>query len=514
MLFTKIFVGSSQIPDSLRSNARFTAAVCDLLVMGLIGLVGFRAFSLSVGLLAMALYAGFPLPAAHAHQCAASWPALVPNVLLLWIALPHKKAEQALASSLSFILFGVLFGIAVGLDPRNLMLTATLPFLFLVGGVRQIPIAGLNAERYPVFSSFFFTVLAVATAWMTFRIAQPYAFVERSMVELEPKFVEAGANILLGETAILPVLDAATLDAPGRLAKVFEFGIWGFGPLAFVILLIILFGGVLPRAVLRGDLAPIVLGTVVFAYLALPNFQVHPDPFTIVFACPAAALLIAELVISTFDAPPPRGDRRRQAGGFPIGRYVQGFLIGSGLLATSLSSSFSSGPNPLDTASRWLAEHLPPGKTILVEHQSVRLPGPVDGRVPGPYRFSEFAALSRDFRADEKFFQLQLKRADAIVFSSSATRELAAKNPGPAAEFFRTLSSGSAGFTRVATFVCKPRMLSWQTFRRWVPPEIRHVLCPEVTVFFPSDAVVGNEPLTGGSTRREVNGPELPAIQK
>ncbi len=464
-------------PEQSRESGRLLSSWTDLLVLLLVAFAGFRAFSVRVALLAAALYALFPVAIHHSHQLTSSWAAVVPNILLLAAVLPSQDKGARRSSVVHFIVFGILFGLASALDPRNLLLAALLPFLFLVRGMSANPQKGgmIAPEKHPISSPLAYSIMAMLSTWMTWRLFQPYAFQAGTLISFSGEFTESASKILLGELPLVPPLQSIVFTFPERMTKVFEFTLWGFGPFCSVVILLILAVGILPRAVFGGDFRVIALGTVVFSFLVLPLMQTHPDPNTLIFAAPSASLLIADFAVSLL------AEQRLML------CLVEAVLLASTLVAAVGNLELFQKANPRDRASKWIAEHLPTGKTMLVEARSVRLPGPIAGRIPGPYKFSEFDPLSPSFSTAERFFESQLRKTDLIVLSSSAISDFLQAKRGEGAYFYHRLENGELHFENEETFTCRSRFFRWGVVKRWVPEEIRYRNCPEVTVYLRKD---------------------------
>ena len=121
----------------------------------------------------------------------------------------------------------------------------------------------------------------------------------------------------------------------------------------------------------------------------------------------------------------------------------------------------------------------------MVEHGAVRLPGSIEGKTPGPYRFSEFSPFAEDTEETANLLRSQFKKAEALIFSSSASAEVSQEVRGRGLAFFEELQSENSSFRLSERFHCRPKLLEWQKFAQWVPLEIRERFCPEVSIYLP-----------------------------
>lgn len=146
---------------------------------------------------------------------------------------------------------------------------------------------------------------------------------------------------------------------------------------------------------------------------------------------------------------------------FRFGRLMN---IGIGMLLLFWPVAFTSiyrNPTTRVTASRWIYDNVPEGKTIAWETWDDPLPLNIDNRSPMAYKTLQLPDFDPDSPVKWQKIRGILSQTDYVVFSSNrgygAIGQVQDRYP-ETYHYYRSLFDGSLGFVPVAQFTSRPRI--------------------------------------------------------
>ncbi len=330
------------------------------------------------------------------------------------------------------------------------------------------------------------SLVLVASAAITFRIAQPYAF--DGLASLDPRFT-ADLDYLQGVndgSASVPW----TIQWIGRvrlLAPLSSAFWWGMGPglgLAVVIGTVVAVVAVRRRRV--GWLVPM---GVIAVYLVLVSLQFNALIRYLLPAYPTAIVVAAVGVAWLWG-------RSREVGSPRWWRMLTGGVAVACVAGTAFwGLAFANGvygrEHPRVTASEWLVEQLPPGASISHQIWDDALPL----RLPGEGRPDLVRVDLDPFRMDspDKIRQLvaDLDRTDYVVEASNRIYDAVVRFPARfprTVAYYDALFDGSLGFEQVAEFRTEPSLFGISIDDRGAEETFTVYDHPTVTVWARTDA--------------------------
>lgn len=455
---------------------RVLSGVADLLTLVLVYLCGRRLGGPVLGAVAAALGALSVLQIQAAHFFTAESPLVLFTTLAFFLALRVAQGN----SWTDWILFGVACGLAVSSKLTAglvVVLVAAVAWLLWAGRGAGLPRAAGTSGREPpdrdapsrITLEEVATGLLVAGAagFLTFRIAQPYAFAGPGFFDMlpNPKYLADLNNwqqIATGQ-ADYPPSHQWTNTTPyvWQLENMF---LWGLGPpfalAAWAGLGLAVACFLRDRTRYALYLLPIAWVSVNFLYWG-PQFA-KPMRYLLPIY-PQLAILAAFALIAWW-----RWARARGSGsGGTVWRVLAvagpAVVFGWSLFYATAFAGIYARPTTRVEASLWMYEHLPAGARIAWEHWDDPLPL----NLPGQPGSSQFTGIQLPLYHDdntEKREQLTTMLDDAqyIVLSSNRLYGSIPKLPlryPMTVRYYEALFSGELGFQQVAEFTSRPSLL-------------------------------------------------------
>lgn len=449
---------------------RFVSALADLATIFLIFLIGRRLYGVAVGLLAALLASFTALQIQAAHFFTAESPLALVTTLAFYVAIRTSQSGSLPA----WALLGVVSGLAVATRVTAIMFGAVVLGAAWLYWERthRLP-AEDEQRRFALEDVLTGLVITGALAFVTFRVAQPYAFAGPGLFDItpNPKYVadlQTWQRFATGE-ADYPPSHQWTSTTP-YVWQLTNMTLWGMGPpLAIAAWL-----GFLLAAVQflrdRGRYGVHVLGLIWvglnFAYWG-PQF-VKPMRYLLPIY-PQLAIFAAYFVVSAWqwarreDWPaqlarwrPSARLRRAIAAGLLAA--VAGWTVFYGLAFTSIYTRTTTRV----AASEWLYDNAAPGSRIGVEHWDDPLPLRTKGRDAfSIYKGVEFPMYDPDTPEKRAKLIERLNEADYLVLSSNRLYGSIPKLPQRypmTVRYYQALFSGELGFEKAAEFISRPSL--------------------------------------------------------
>lgn len=505
---------------------RWLSALFDVGSVAVAFWIGRRLFSPAAGLIAAALLAFTPLNVQTAHYYTTD-------------ATGAFFAVAAFAATLQawfrrswrwYALAGLAVGLAAASKP-NLVITGGFLILPALEAIRLrgwrslVPRRHWNRARRPVLLG---VVISGIAAIVTFRIAQPYAFLGPHLwdIRLDPRWTD--------DLAYWRQVQAGAIDLPpgiqwaDRAPLVFildNLVRWGMGPAlgltALVSLVLVAVRLVMARhwpcwwtlAMAGWVLFHIVLyGT---ELVKAQRYLLPAYPFLIVLA---AGQLDAWANHLRQRSPIRRARFTIPATVAPARVLIALVILGTIFSGLALDSVFLR-PQTRITASEWIYDNVPPGSTIASEYWDDGLPISLPRRPADVFTGIQVYPYDEDNDLKLSRFIGQLNRADYLVLSSDRLIGSIPRMPDRypmTTAYYQALVSGELGFDLVATFRSPPELLGIVFDDRGAEETLTVYDHPQVRIFrkterwsahdawYQLDAALGD----GGVTRKPIDVPE------
>ena len=485
---TKLVAGALEKDGygELNLVGRRLAALLDTLATVLVFLVARallidrgRRSAVAGGLVAAALYAVTVTAIQHAHFFTTDVWVVFFATLTFMLALRLLRSgvdHGARRPSLAIVLVGASLGLTVACKISGGLVVFPVALAFLGRTVLISQWAGRRAALVRLVAEL---GVAVATAYVTFRLVSPYTFASSSWLDVSVNdsfrdALETQARNVAGPSAFPPSYQWQ-LSSP-VWSPLENLALWQLGvPLAIASLCGI---GVLITRIarsmrewirVRGAIESstittltsnaMVVGYVAVIFLYFGTRFVHSGryllpmiPFLAVFAS-VAILAVA---------------RARPRLAFATGAVVVG---GTALYAVGFVQIYTQ-QNTRVAASAWIAKNVPPGSFVAVEHWDDALPvgGPwgttrQQALALGGYRGIEVTVFNPDDERKVRDLHDALSRADYYVLSSPRAWNTIGRMPDQfplMPRFYDELFAGRLGFEEVATFTSYPEILGME----------------------------------------------------
>jgi len=447
---------------------RALSGVADLLTISIVFLIGRRLHSTAVGLLAAALSAFTVLQIQAAHFFTAESALTLLCTLAFYLALRAAHSN----SLVDWTLLGVATGLAAASKINALMLGAVVLAAAWALWYRTTRLGGQTEGRRFLVEDLVTGMAVVAVlAFVTFRLAQPYAFSGPGLFDVAPnaKYVadlETWQRFATGEADYPPGLQW-TGTTP-YLWQLTNMTLWGMGPpLAIAAWLGFLFASLrllrnTPRYYLWA--LPVIWVGLNFAYwggqFAKPMRYLLP-------IYPQLALFAAFGVVSlwTWVRNGERGswrfwhpgERVRRLAVSAITLAVVGWTAFYGVAFASIYAR----PSTRIAASEWIYANVPRGSAVGFEHWDDPLPLRLPGRDSAIYRGVEYPLYGEDTPEKRTQLATKLDQTDYIFVSSNRLYGSIPKLPlryPMTIRYYQALFSGEIGFDTVAQFTSRPSL--------------------------------------------------------
>ncbi len=444
--------------EGLTFVGRMLSATASLGTVLLVFLIANRLYGdPRIALLAATLLAAAVLPIQHAHffvvdpfavffATAAAW-ALAGPPRIYRYPLVGLLFGLALASKLSVATFAVVIGLTALAEVWAASRVDATP----AEVVRRLAPAALRV------------LVAMAWAFAAFRLAQPDAFQGPGLLDVMPS-----RRWLDNLVTVRQLVDGSTDSPPGvqwanRTPYWFAWKNmvwWGLGPSLGVVAWAA-WGAAAWQVVvhrMKRHLIPVAWTAILFLHL---GGQLVMTGRYLLPVYPMLALLAAWLLVAMWD----RAAARTPQGTAGWRRVVAGGLAALVVLTTSLwAVAFTSiyrRPHTRVTASQWIYRHVPPGRTLAIEHWDDGLPLDLDQRSHRDYATVTLANYDDDTPAKLERLLADLDRTDYLIVSSNRLVDSIPRLPmryPMTTRYYQALASGTLGFTRAAEFTSYPQL--------------------------------------------------------
>ncbi len=467
--------------EDVTALGRMTSAAFDLGTVLLVFCIGATVFGRGVGLLAAAFSALTVLQIQLAHfYTVDSFLAFFTAFTLLFAyrAWQHGRWSDAL-----------LMGVGLGLAEATKVSGVLLIPVVLLACLLPSPLAG-RVSRNPNLG---LLAASLVIAFLTFRIAEPYAFLGPSPLNIRPnmQFVEdisRWVKISSGEIEVPFMVQWAR--TPAYLDPLRHLVQWGMGPPMGLAAL----GGLLLAAAElfrwrshQRNLLLVVWGAICLIYFGgqFAKFLRYLIP-----VYPALAVLAAYGLIRVWRAAerlPLRSLRLCHAiGMIPI--VVA--LLYSGWYAAAFTTLYVR-PHSRVLASDWIYRNVPQGATLATEHWDDRLPFPLGERKPERFRYVSLNLYEEEDTEKVEELARTLDEADYVVLASyrlaGSIPRLPERYP-MATAYYRMLFAGELGFEQRAVITQSPEFLGFRIDDSRAPEDLTVYEHPTVTIFQKSAA--------------------------
>ncbi|MPZ14269.1 MAG: hypothetical protein GEU73_07565 [Chloroflexi bacterium] len=448
---------------------RMVSAMADLLTILLIFLIGRRLYGNAVGLLAVLLAAFTVLQIQAAHFFTVEPPLTLLATLAFYLAVRVATS----GSLVHWALLGVVTGLAIATK-----ITAGMLGVVVLGAAwiiwLRIARLGEDAEQRSSLGEDLLVGVATAAAlaFVTFRLAQPYAFAGPGILDTAPNAtwvadLETWQRFASG-LADYPPSHQWTGTTP-VVWQITNMVLWGMGPpLAIAGLLGLLLAVYqLVRQPQHNYLH--VLGVVwIVVNLAYWGVQFAKPMRYLLPIYPQLTIFAAFLVVTAWRRiqnhpglawsnvrPVPAVQR---AVAYAVCGAVVGWTVFSGLAYASIYTK----PTTRVVASEWVYANVAPGSHIAWEHWDDPLPLRLDGKDAfSIYTGVELPMYDEDTTDKRELLATKLEEANYIILSSNrlygSIPKLALRYP-MTTRYYEALFAGELGFEQVAEFTSRPSL--------------------------------------------------------
>jgi dolichyl-phosphate-mannose-protein mannosyltransferase len=329
------------------------------------------------------------------------------------------------------------------------------------------------------------------SALLAFRLGEPYAFSGPGLLDLWPnpqRLQDLAYWVALSSGQVFAPFMIQWVDTPPYLFDLNSLVRWGFGPPAG---LTALTGLALSWLTLRRfrEKGPRIL-LIAWVTLNLLYFGGQFAKFMryLLPIYPGLAVLAGDLLArlwrlgATWRRQPARP---RRLASLLAAAAAPAVLVPTALWAVAFASIYSR-PHTRVAASLWMAEQLPLGTTLAVEHWDDALPLPVDAAASKGFR--QVTLQLYDEENDDKLARLlgELSRTEVIVLASNRLYGSIPRLPERypiAIAYYRALFDGSLGFDLAAEFQSRPTLFDFAIDDRAAQEDFTVYDHPTVLVF-------------------------------
>jgi len=505
---------------------RWLSALFDVGAVAVTFWIARRLFSPVAGLIAAVLLAFTPLNIQAAHyytiDATATFFAVAALAAVLQAWFRRRWWWYALA--------GLAVGLAAASKP-NLLITGGFLILPALESIRLrgwrslIPPRRRSRAGLPVLAGI---VISASAAVITFRVAQPYAFLGPHPwdLRLDPRWTDDLAywrQVQAGAIDLPPGIQWA--DRAPLLFILDNLIRWGMGPTLGLTALVSLIAVAVRLATARRWPSWWILaiaGWVLFHIVLYGTGQVKAQRYLL----PAYPFLIV-LAAGQLDAWSSRFRRRsptRRTGfRIPAALAPDRILIILVILGTMFSGlaldSVFLRPQTRITASEWIYDNVPPGSSISSEYWDDGLPISLPDRPIDAFVGIQFYPYDEDNDRKLSRFIGQLHRTDYIVLSSDRLIESIPRMPDRypmTTAYYDALTGGALGFDLVATFRSPPELFGIALDDRGAEEALTVYDHPQVRIFQKTDRWSAHDAWylldealgDGGVTRKPIDVPE------
>jgi YYY domain-containing protein len=445
---------------------RALSGLADLVTIFLIFLIGRRLYSPLVGLVAALLAALTVLQIQAAHFFTAE----SPLTLFVTIAFYFAVRVAQRGATLDWALLGISIGLAVATKINALMLGALVLSAGWVLWYRGTRESAVNRRRLveDVLTGF---ALTGALVFITFRVAQPYAFAGPNLWDIapNPKYLsdlETWQRFASGEADIPP--NHQWTGATPYVWQLKQMFLWAMGPP----LALASWAGFLLAAILLVrnpgrhylQVLPAVWVGLNFLYWGV---QFGKPMRYLLPIYPELALLAGWLLVVVWGwarsgewptwARWRPSDRLLRAGATALVVAVVGW---SAFYAVAFASIYTRATTRV-AASDWIFANVPAGAAVGFEHWDDGLPLRVGGKDSAIYKGVEFPMYAEDNPDKRNLVVQRLDQADYIFISSNRLYGSIPKLPmryPMTTRYYQALFAGELGFDNVIEFTSRPSL--------------------------------------------------------
>jgi len=445
---------------------RALSGLADLATIYLIFLIGRRLYSPIVGLLAALLAAFTVLQIQAAHFFTAE----SPLTLLVTIAFYFAVRVAQRGATLDWAILGVAIGLAVATKINALMLGAIVLAAGWALWYRRTREPAVDRRRLleEIGTGF---ALTGALVFITFRIAQPYAFAGPNIWDIapNPKYLsdlETWQRFASGEADIPP--NHQWTGATPYLWQMKQMILWAMGPpLAIAAWIGFLVAAVALVRNPRQHYLQVLLVVWVGLNFAYWGIQFGKPMRYLLPIYPELALLAAWLLVLTWSwvrssdwlawaswRPSPQA---RRVGAAALLVAVVGW---SAFYAVAFASIYTRTTTRV-AASEWIFANVPAGAAVGFEHWDDGLPLRVSGRDSGIYKGVEYPMYGEDNPEKRSSLISKLDQTDYIFISSNRLYGSIPKLPlryPMTTRYYQALFNEELGFDRVIEFTSRPSL--------------------------------------------------------
>ena len=439
---------------------RFLSASWSLATVLLIFVLGRRLGGDALGLLSATLLGASVMSIQHAHFFTSEAPLTFASTLAV-LAAVHLQER---VDGRSALLFGAAFGLAMAAKV-SVISFAVLPIVAVWLGPSDSGRARRSTDRWitrhPALRRWLVLGGAGAASLIAFRLLQPYAFQGPGIfgIRLAPQWLENldESRRLAGGWVDFPPNHQWTDRARWLFPWRNLIGV-GLGP-ALGLTATTAWAWVGWRVVVRRrvELAmPWLAVTVIFGH---QGGQWVKSLRYLMPVVPCLCLLAAWALLHCISSTRSSAWRR-------TAQVAATLVVVASLLWALAFTSIYRRPHTRVEASRWIYQHVEPGRAISNEAWDDALPLPLDGRIGmGDYTGELIDPYAND--SPEKLEKLleTLAVADFLVVSSNRGYDSVARLPmryPMTLRYYETLFDGRLGFRRVGEWTSFPRLLGWR----------------------------------------------------
>jgi YYY domain-containing protein len=434
---------------------RVLSGVADLLTLFVVFLTGRRLGGPALGFAAAGLGALAVLQIQAAHFFTAESPLVLFCTVAFYLAV--RVADTNAWRD------WILLGIACALALTTKLTAGLLVTVVLAAAWLAWQRARSNGSQQPTAEVFAGLVVAGASGLLTFRIAQPYAFIGPGFLDMlpNPRYLADLANwqqIASGQVDY-PPSHQWTGSTP-YLWQLKNMTLWGMGP-PYALAAWAGFG--LAALFFARDRTRYRLWLPALLWVGL-NFLYWGPQFAkpmryLLPIYPQLALFAAFGLVTLWAWAQRRGARPWAGAAATVASVL---VVGWTAFYAAAFTGIYTRPTTRVEASLWMYEQVPPGAKIAWEHWDDPLPLNLPGHPSNVFTGIELPLYGEDIPEKREQLVTKLNDADYIVLSSNRLYGSIPKLPlryPMTVRYYQALFSGELGFTRVAEFTSRPSLL-------------------------------------------------------
>lgn len=292
-------------------------------------------------------------------------------------------------------------------------------------------------------------LLILTGGYFAFRITQPYAFAGSHLLNPQPspQFIE-NLKILRSYNNPNSWFPPAVqwIKTKPYLSPFSNLVFWGLGvPLGGLAVLGTVYLGLKSIKLKKIDLTTLILAWVLLLFL----FQGQEYVKTMRYFLPLYPFLVLNGAILLSKTK----------------RQIIFVIVGLSLIWPLSFVSIYSRPHPRVTASNWIYQNIPAGKTLAVEHWDDALPLPLGQKEPSIYHQVSLPLYDPDTKEKWEKIKNLLEKTDYLILSSNRLWGSISKVPEKypvTAEYYKKLFGDNLGFVKIAEFTSYPTLGPFQ----------------------------------------------------